>query len=250
MKHRLSNSEALVSRVARIGIGLMDFSFCLSTIQLSLLQIIFQCFFAVIIYEFIVKRRKTTSAYLVGYGVILPLALYLPYEIMEFLDIQNRAARMALTTLGTVVGFRTFEAMHGTSPHTVESSLGTYVTYYSSLMHFEWDPKTQTRRKITFSELARTIAKVLLHFHLASLLLSIEMHFDFQPFPSSVKLDGFKLTWDLISVPHLLNVYILAGLTYFVLCTGFEMSAFGDNVKGFYTKPIFANPLFSSRSPR
>lgn len=216
---------------------------------LVLLQTVLQCAFASVIYTCIVKHRKTTFSYLIGYGAVIPLALYMPYEILEFLDVQNKIVRLSLVTLGTVVGFRTMEAMYGTSPATVESSLGTYVTYYSSLMHFEWDPKTKMRRKIKKAELIATVTKIFVHYHLVSLLMSIELHYDFQPFESTVQLDGFNLRWDLLSVSHLLNVYVLAGLTYLVLCTGFELTAFAENAKGFYTKPIFLNPLFSSRNP-
>jgi hypothetical protein len=173
----------------------------------------------------------------------------MPYELIELLDVQNKCIRLALSSLATVVAFRTIEAMYGTSPEVVESSLGTYSIYYTSTLHFDWNPKTKTRRRITAAELVATISKILLHFHLVSLALSIEMHFEYQPFPSSVQLEGFTLSWDLLSVPHILNTYILAGLTYLVLCTGFELSAFGENAKGIYTKPIFSNPLFSSRSP-
>jgi hypothetical protein len=46
----------------------------------------------------------------------------------------------------------------------------------------------------------------------------------------------------------LANSYLLVLLTYSVLATGFDLTAFSDQAKGFYTKPIFLNPLLQSRS--
>jgi hypothetical protein len=70
-------------------------------------------------------------AFLLGSGVVLPLAvLYFPFELLEHLDIQNRAIKMGAGTCAIIVGFRVVEAMHGTSPTkvVVESSLGTYLS--------------------------------------------------------------------------------------------------------------------------
>jgi len=217
--------------------------------QIQLIQTVVQCLFAVVIYTFIVKKRQTTSAYILGYGLVIPLALYVPFELVEALDVKNMVLKLAFVSLGTIVFFRCIEAMHGTSPETVESSMGTYVTYYSSLMHFEWDPKTQKRRKSTPAELLATLKTILIHFHLVSLVLSFEMHFDFRPFQSKVGLDHYHFNLDLLSPGHLGNAYCLAILTYLYLSLGFELTAFSENVKGFYTKPIFLNPLFTSRSP-
>jgi hypothetical protein len=37
--------------------------------------------------------------------------------------------------------------------------------------------------------------------------------------------------------------------TYFHLLVGFELTNFGENVKGYLTKPTFINPLWASTSP-
>lgn len=221
-----------------------------------------QCFFAAVVYTQIVVRRREQetssssssahsllSIYLLGWGIIIPLALYLPYEILELLDVQNKAVKLSLSTLPTVVAFRTIEAMYGTSPPVVESSLGTYIAYYSSLMHCEWDLKTLQRRRITSSELLETFGRIAFHFHLISVLLSVAMHFEYQPFPSKVPLDSFFVSWDLFAPSHLLNCYLLALVTFYMLSTAFELTAVSDNARGFYTKSIFHNPLWTSRSP-
>jgi hypothetical protein len=220
-----------------------------------LIQIVIQLGFAIIIYRVIIQQRHrqgtTTFAFLLGYGVILPLAvLYIPFELLERLDIQNHAIKMGAGTCAFIVGFRVIEAMHDTSPSVVESSLGTYMVYYTSLMHFEWDPKTKKRARISLAEFKNALARVTLHYLALSLLLSFTMPYNYRPFSSTVKLDEWHFNIDLILQPgHLANMYCLAIQTYLVLAFGFEMTALADQVKGYRTKPIFLNPLFTSRSP-
>lgn len=213
------------------------------------IQTLLQCIFSVLIYQFIVQRRGSATAFLVGFGIILPLSLAVPFELLEYYDVQNKVVKFSFCTLATILFFRTIEAMYGTSPDGVESSQGTYIAYFSSVMHFEWDPQTKKRRRITWNELGTAVARILLHFFLICLMLSWEMHHNFQPFPSNVTLDEFTLSFQFLTPSHLANAYCLGVLTYLFLFTGFELTAFNENIKGIYTKPIFLNPLFTSRSP-
>mmetsp|Transcript_249 Transcript_249/g.742 ORF Transcript_249/g.742 Transcript_249/m.742 type:complete len:438 (-) Transcript_249:168-1481(-) len=241
-------------------------------VLVQLLQTGFQVLFALAIYTFIVKPRQlqqeeqskkdddkskatTTSSstipLLIGYGIVMPLALYIPFAMMEYLMVVNASVRLAFGTLPAVVCFRTIEAMHGTSPVAVEHSLSNYVTYYTCLSHFEWSAETKERRKTTARELLINIGRVIYFFTGCSLWMSFMMHFRFQPMAStSVQLDGFQLSWDLLSVAHLVNVYCLAVLVYLTLAMGMELTAFGEQIKGYSVKPIFDNPLFESRSIR
>lgn len=219
-----------------------------------LIQLLFQMIFAFVVYRLIVQQRgkaaSKTGLYLIGYGLIIPLALYIPFPLMEFVQVQNKIIKLGFTTLPMIVCFRTVEAMHGTSPAVVEKSLGTYLVYYSTVSHFEWDETKGERRKITARELMTAFLRISYFFVAVSLWLSFMTHVNFNPAKSTVPLDSFHIGWDLLSPAHLLNAYCLAILTYFVLATGFEMTTFGEQVKGYATKPIFDNPLFTSRTLR
>jgi hypothetical protein len=213
--------------------------------QLSLLKKL-----AVVNYRFIVQKRRTSAAYLLGWGIVVPLALYFPYVLIGTLQIHSKCIKIAARSSAFIVGFRTVEAIYETSPDTVETSLATYVTYYSTLLHFQWDPKMTTRRKITARELLSNVGLVVAVFHLLSLVLSFEMHYNFEPFSSSkVKLEEFHFNADLLSLAHLGNAYCLAVLTYLTLSFGMELTCLSEQLKGYYTSPVFLNPLFTSRSP-
>ena len=104
---------------------------------LFLLQIPIQCMFAMVIYIFIIKRKGTTNAYLLGWGVIIPLACFIPYMLLDFLDVRNKAIKLAACNIPSIVVFRTIEAMMDTAPtKVVEASIQNYMVYYTTIaMH-------------------------------------------------------------------------------------------------------------------
>ena len=246
---------------------------------LLILQVVFQCSVAVINYYCIVqprrRRRRVTEnqhkkktddddttpsdtitssmipAYLLGWGILVPLAVYLPYGVLSYLDIHSRVTKMAAATSAFVVGFRTVEAMYDTSPHSVEATLSNYVAYYSTLMHFDWDYRTATRRKITTRELIREVGLVVFFGLALSMVLSWELYYKFLPFSSPMEdLAGFQFRPDLwLSPGHLANCYVLAVLVYLTLSFGFRLTALGVQLQGYRTQPIFDNPLWGSRRP-
>ena len=177
---------------------------------MSFSQVI-QVIFAVIIYKFIILKRGTIGAYMLGWGVIIPLVLWLPFEIVESLDVRNRVLKMGATPLPLVVGFRSIEAMYDTSPPVVEATLANYVTYYTATIQHIWDPKTKQRVKVNSRQFVNNLLRVIYYYHLLSLSLSMLIHYNFTPFESSVVMDDFHLNMDIFKPVHLANAYFLAG---------------------------------------
>lgn len=207
-----------------------------------------QVFFAAIVYKFIIPNRGTMGAYLLGWGVIMPLSLWIPFEMLEALGVYNQILKLVPTTIPMSIFFRTIEAIYDTSPPVVESSLMNYCTYYTSTIHHIWDAKTNSRLRVTASEFLYNLLRVTYYFHWVSLSLSFMMHFDFSPFESPVVLDDFHFNLDLLKPAHIANTYLLCIHVYFHLLVGFELTNFGENVKGYRCKPTFKNPLWDSRS--
>lgn len=170
-----------------------------------------QVFFALVVYQFIIPNRGTTGAYLLGWGLILPLVLWLPFQMLETWDIQNHILKMCVTPMPMIVFFRTIEAMYDTSPPVVESSLANYILYYTTTIHFIWDAKTKSRVKVNKEQLIANLIRVTYYFHWLSLSLSVLRHFDYKPFQSPVVLDKFHINMDLLSPKHIANMYLLAG---------------------------------------
>jgi hypothetical protein len=221
----------------------------LTVLQAVLLQSVIQCVFAVVIYYLIIKRRGSMEAYLIGWGAIIPASVFIPFQLLEALELQNRVVNLSLSTVMTVIFFRCIEAMYGTSPPCVELSLSNYVGYYSAIVPFVWDPKTQSRQRISFAKLRSVFLEIMGAFTGVSLLLSFLRHHDYRPFPSYLPFDRYEWTWELFSFNHIANAYLHAWLIYLTLKTGFELSAFNENIKGYDTYRLFDQPFFKSRSP-
>ena len=135
----------------------------------SLIQMLFACF----IYELIVKRRGTIGSYMIGWGFVIPTSLYLPFYLLDVLDIRyvrknttiysriihivnkqtynfifmilfrsmpishflrNKILGLCSSTVMSVIFFRCIEAMYGTSLDVVELSIWNYCSHYGSLV--------------------------------------------------------------------------------------------------------------------
>jgi len=82
-----------------------------------------------------------------------------------------------------------------------------------------------------------------------SMILSFLKSYDNKPVPSTIKLDGMDLSWELLSFHHLINAYLYSWLIFGTLLTCLERTTLGENMKGFDTYHSFHNPFFQSRSP-
>ena len=218
-------------------------------LALVLLQTVIQVIFGLFVYKVILPRRGSTEAYLLGFGVILPLSLYSPFWILETFDLRNKVLKLATTTITAVVGFKTVECIYDCMPKYVEDSLKNFLFYYSTVVPLEWDDKTRTVKKSTVSDILYFQGRILFHFAGLSLILSFLLHHNFRPLPTTVNLEEWNISWELLSTNHLINAYCCAVLVYFQLWIGFEGTAFGEVVKGSATRPIFSNPLLTATSP-
>jgi len=215
----------------------------------NLLQTVIQIVFACVIYYGIVKRRGTIGSYFIGWGFIIPISLYLPFYLVDTLDLRNKMLCLGSSTASSVIFFRCIEAMYGTSPDFVELSISNYCSYYGSLATYVWNEKTKQRESITRMRLSRSLMERLFNFAALSLVLSILSHYDFKPFEDTVDFTSRDISQDLLSLGNLSNSYLLILLFYFTLNNLFELNAFGENVKGFVTEPIFHSPLTHSKTP-
>lgn len=216
---------------------------------LSFLQSLIQIAFACFIYESIVKRRGSIGSFIIGWGFVIPSSLYLPFYLLDVLDLRNKLLCLSSSTAMSVIFFRCIEAMYSTSPEFVELSMSNYCGYYRNLVPYVWSPKTKRIERITGMQLFRSFMERLSKFFALSLVLSFLIHYDFKPFEDTVELTSLSITPDLLSLGHLFNSYFTALLVYLALNNLFELNAFGENVKGSATYPLFDAPLTHSKTP-
>jgi len=240
-------STRTCSWFGRLHLILFAFSHIL---QLLIIQTVIACLFSVVIYKYIVQQRRTTGAYLLGFGVVIPVACYAPFLLLETMDVQNRVLKMSCSTLACVVSFRCIEAMYNTSLNSaVEASIRNYMTYYSSLVNQVWDVKTNKRVPVTVNEVISHIWTITCQYLILSVVLSYLLAYNFKPFPSHVELEQFHVSWDLLQPGQLANNYLVAVLTFYTLCVGFNITGFVGNLQGFSVRDVLYNPLFRTKSP-
>jgi len=248
------------------GGGTMDvllpkLDFWQQLIYLLIIQVIFLLAFAVVIHQCIIvpyrdeKGNKINSTsvfpYLLGYGILIPIVLQLPYPIITYLKLRNHVLRMSLAVLPSNVTFRCIEAMHGTSPSpAVEESLQNYLTYYSVLIDYVWNDKTRKRERITPKQFASLMGQMGMHFCGVSIMLSWLLNCEqkFKPFgPSNLKLDSYQIAW---KPNDLANNYVYAVTLFFILSLSFSVGGLSNNIQGYLTRKAFLNPLWTSTSPQ
>ena len=176
---------------------------------------------ACFIYKFIIEKRGTATAFLSGYGVVLPFVLLMPFHLCRYLQLQNMCLIMSVASTPTLVFFRCLEAIYGTSPAAVEKDLTTYCLYYCAVIQFQFDPKSNKPIKAKKGEIQAKGLQFVRNFFLMGAFYSLIAFFTYLPFPTSVLTHQTEESLiDLFHWGHLCNNLALAFLTYFGLDTG------------------------------
>ena len=215
------------------------------------MQMMISALFAVVVYKFVVSRSETEPAsYLVGFGFVIPLALYVPFYLLQALDLQSRTLAMALICLPILVTLRCMEAMFRFVPPAAGKSLKNYVIYYSSTMETQFDEK-QEAVKATTEDVVRRIFEFGGLFVVLSVLFSITSPYDFAPF--ATRFDAHSIDHgllDLFHPFHLANNFIAAVLVSVSLSFSTLGASLLFNVStGIMTRRVVENPMFASKTP-
>lgn len=232
--------------LGKIALALPYASFWIESFLFLILQACINVLVATALYTLVFRNAGTSQAYIIGYGLICPVVLYLPFTIVPFFDIQNVALLLCLCGgMPAVLFFRCLETMHGTLPVFATQSYFNFIAYNAFTLQFTFHPITNQPNKVTRSELINRIALFLRIFLECTLLYSILLPrgyklFDRKPIESVI---------DLYRWPNIANNFAMALLTSRMLeagsiglgilasfCFGLSMTAFNDN------------PLFGSTS--
>ena len=203
----------LLPYVGNVSFTNISMVFWIQSFLLLSFQSIINIGVAVVVYTTIVKQQRTIQAYLIGYGIVCPLLLYLPFCLIQLLEFKNVAFMLCLTgAVPSLLLLRVVEAMHGMLPSFAGNSLGDFVLYYSATLQFQFDdngkPKPMTRT--IFLHKTWDFLKL---FVLTSLLYSLLLPFDYDVFPSR----KIASLLDLYYWGNLFNAFLMASLTSIVL---------------------------------
>jgi len=250
------------------GIGVLSFgvmlpnpSFWVQLIGFLALGVVLGYVVAIINYNLIIKRRglqdsscsyvRKVEKYLVG-SISISLCLVFPYLVIWTFNVRNMIIKFCVATIMPVLTiFHTMEAMFGTSPPCVESTMGRYALYSSSPLEVCFDQTTC--RPITV-KLKQTL-EAARAFGLALVVLGMYQStlgpMGYEPFTTQAPLDSMDHTIrDLFSFGHLVNNLVAALLLQLYLtafCLGLKVVT--NIIVGVETKDVMSNAIFRSSSP-
>ena len=207
---------------------------------------------AIIVYEFIVKQRGSTSSFLVGFGFVIPVGVLVPFWFIKSSGVMNIAVMIGAAALTVIVPFNCIEAMFDTSERGVESSLQRYIGYYCSIIPFVRHPKTGEPIPTTKQELCTKVFQLLVNIFIIVIYASAMVHFDFVVCPSPRERNAFLPTsiWGLFHWGHLVNNLVVACYTCQCLATGTQgIGLVISIITGCRVIDVMNNPMFGSQSP-
>jgi hypothetical protein len=74
--------------------------------QVLSIQAVINAIAAIVIYKTIVQKRGSPMSYLIGYGVVMPALLAVPYELARWLGMRNMSMLVGFAASMAIVVFR------------------------------------------------------------------------------------------------------------------------------------------------
>ena len=121
-------------------------AYWMEVLLLVSLNILLAAVTGVILYKVVVKPKQydTTSARILGFGVLLPFWITWPTTIYKLLDVQNLVFKFIVGGLTpTIMLFRISEVVFGCCANHVTRSMSDFVLYFASVLGFARDPTTR-----------------------------------------------------------------------------------------------------------
>ena len=190
---------------------------------------------------------KSSQGYIIGYGLVIPLALWLPFQILNFLDLRGIGFRLGLVCLPMTVTLRCLESMYGfVDGNTI--SLWDYIVASGFIVKpcYDQSGKPCPLTLQHFGEALRYHTGWFLFF---TVLCQIFEPFHYFPFPTNVTTPNtILISFD---IGHLYNTFVQA----FMMNATLTFSVSGASVlASLYSGVAFDgyitnNPMFLSTSP-
>lgn len=238
------------------GLLAPSLSFWLQMAALLVVQSILCNALAAVVYYGIIQRRGTSTAYLIGYGFVIPFVVAMPFYLIQELDLRNACFMVAVASTPVLLTFRCLEAMYGFSPPAVEAQITNYMLYYGSVIEFVFDGKTNHAVKSTTGEALNKARRFLAFYLFLALLFSVLEPCSYAPIGMRPRGTGDHANVmdatiaDFLHPGHLANNFAVAYVTHVCIHTG--TLGFGSAISlfaGIKTLDVANNPFFSSSSP-
>lgn len=150
---------------------------------------------------------ESSQGLLLGYGFVIPIAFWFPFQLIEWLDIRNIGFRLGCASLPMTVTLRCLEAIHGDLSQANTHSLWDYVVSVGFILRPKFDKAGQTI-PITGSTFGQQILKHFAWLGFFALMFHAVSPSGFYPFATTVRTTN---VWVSFEVGHLYNTFVQAG---------------------------------------
>lgn len=195
------------------------------------------------------KGQPTTQALLVGYGFVIPFSFWLPFYIIDTLDMRNGVFRLAFCCIPMTITLRCLEAMYGFLPSLHQGSLWNYLLSIGFVVRPTYDANGQTK-PITIASFLYLVWNFVRHLSIFTFMYNIfsPTAFGVFPFETSVVANEVWLSFDL---PHIYNTFIQATMMNRTLALSMGgAAALASLLAGVdMDTEVTKNPMFESTSP-
>ena len=161
-------------------------------------------------YKFLVPRRGSVTAFLFGFGVLLPIITYSPFFMIQYFDLRNRVLMMSTTNVPIVLFFNTLEVLGGSPLSLRQDSLKNCIVSYAVILDCIFDPKTKSFSTVKREDILCKLKQFLLVLIGCSLIFSI-MAPTFTPLIVNVAAHTTNHSlYDIVNLSHLINNFAAA----------------------------------------
>jgi Membrane bound O-acyl transferase family len=122
---------------------------------LTIIMLSWLALLSIPVYKYLVNNARTTTAYLIGWGLLVPACMIVPTYIFDAIGVIHKYLRFILVLVSPTSMFRTIEAMYGFCPPHITASWKEFAIYFASPLVYRYDKKNQQYIKPTWSDVIK-----------------------------------------------------------------------------------------------
>ena len=227
--------------VGTFGVLGIVFDFWVQLTVLSLMHFGLNFITALISYHFILNKKQSTSALLVGFGVVFPLLTILPFSFIQIFDLRNPVLKLTAVSQPALHVFRLIETIYGTLPEfAARGDLRSFLWYFGATVEFNIDPATKKALPVTRKEIRVKLLKLAGMFWQCVALYTLLVPFDYNLFPRKT----ITNVSDIFFWGNLMNNYIMGAMTKSTVEFGTSIFALAVSLlSGLSTCDVNVRPL-------
>jgi len=225
-------------------------------VVILLLQIAVSVILSIVMYYGILHSQSRAMSCLIAFGVVIPVALVIPFCWIEWWDIRSRALRMGLVCLPSIMTFRCLECLFGFTPAWVlvgtknasrSGSLWLYVQRNGFILWPKLDSSGNRLLPASLDSMWTEIKGYLLNLVIGAMAHSFMAPFNYAPFLSGQEATGIFVTYSIFQLGNNFLTAVLVGHSLSLSMNG--ISLLMQTIGGCQTEAVTNQPLFASKSP-